>query len=358
MQVKNLFDTHTHLTLDEPLESIVRGTKWFMEAGGIERIGFLALKAFGRKSFHCLGNSKCLYLKSVFAPYAYAGFSLDWNGKYTADSLAEQVLTAMKSGFDCWKVIEGKPNVQKELNIRLDDGILDKAFALAEREGFPVVVHIADPPAVFESGEYMPADEYRLQLFRVLERHKNLVIVIAHMGFMSDTPERVEKLLNTYPNLYLDNVPAPEEYFAMSAKHEEWKRIHTQYPTRFLFGSDRGSHGAAHFSKEEYLQNFPQTLSYQMRLYTENGPCDGRHPFPGVEELWGTEWYGLGLDGETVLRIFRDNALKLYGEPKPINYECLYAYAKEEFAAQGVSPSQEEDFTLIKAECALHGVEL
>ena len=120
--------------MDFPLEQSEQAFRWFMEAGGIERINFLALNAHAFFQETQLDNSKCLYLKSVFAPYGYAGYCLDYSKPNTAESFLEQIKLAVKAGFDCWKIIEAKPNSQRVWKHRMDEDIYELAFAYAKDE--------------------------------------------------------------------------------------------------------------------------------------------------------------------------------------------------------------------------------
>ncbi len=359
MKVKKYNDSHTHISFDTPLDETILGFKWVMEASNTERINFLALNAHTFFEETQLDNSKCLYLKAAFAPIGYAGCCLDYSEGMTRERAYQQIKRAKEAGFDCWKIIESKPNSQSVWGYRLDDEIYEDAFAYAEREQFPLILHVADPVQEWETSYktgYLPREEYHQQVFNVLKRHPNLVITLAHMGYLCEYPDLVEEFFETYPNFYLDNVPGPEAYFVMSDLHERWSKIIEKYSHRILFGTDRGNHGTAGYTKEQWLKEFPETVSYEKRFFESKGKCDGRHPFPGLEEHWGTEWNGMGISDEAFNNIFFDNFMRIYGEPKPIDYALLYEIAKHEFALPAKSKSLKEDFETIKKMCQEHGV--
>ena len=359
MKTNIINDSHTHISMDFSLREDVKGFKWIMEETGTERIQFLALNAHPFFAETQLDNSKCLYLKSAFAPYGYAGYCLDYTRERTPDGFEKQISDARKAGFDCWKIIEAKPNSQKVWGYAMDDDIYERAFAFAEKNKFPIILHTGDPEVMWKNEYaegYLTKAEYREQVERVLKRHPDLIMTIAHFGFMGSEPERVKDLLDTYKTLYFDLVPAPEEYFAISKKPEKWKNLFENYSDRFIFGTDRGNHGTDGFTREKWFKNYPETASYQKRLFLENGKCDGRHPFPGLEEHWGTEWYGLNISDKAYNDIFYNNFITIYGDPKPINYNMLYDYAKYEFSLPSKSKTLKEDFEEIKRECEKHGV--
>ena len=93
-------------------------------------------------------------------------------------------------------------------------------------------------------------------------------------------------------------------------------------------------------------------------MLTKDGKYDGRHPFPGLEEHWGTVLYGLNLSDEAFNNIVYNNFMRIYGEPKPINYECLHEIAKYEFALPSKSPYLKSDYEIILNECRSHGVKI
>ena len=181
MKTKKIIDSHVHISMDFPLEQSEKGFRWFMEAGGIERINFLALNAHTFFQETQLDNSKCLYLKSVFAPYGYAGYCLDYSKPNTAEGFLEQIKLAVKAGFDCWKIIEAKPNSQQVWKHRMDEEIYEPAFAYAEKTRFPIIVHVGDPIGMWENeykDGYLKKEEYQQQMLNVLKRHPNLVLTL------------------------------------------------------------------------------------------------------------------------------------------------------------------------------------
>jgi len=359
MKINLLNDSHTHVSMDVSLKETIVSFKRVNERTNVVRINFLALNGHITYAETQLDNSKCLYLKSKFAPYGYAGYNIDHSKKTDAQGILEQVKLAQEAGFDCWKIIEGKPNSQCVWKQRIDSDDYELAFKYAEETQFPIIIHVADPSVYFntdysDKSIFLSKKEYQDEIINVLERHPNLLITIAHMGFMGDNPLYVEELLNKYPNLHFDNVPGPEEYFEMSKHQPEWKRIHNEYSTRFLFGTDRGNHGLEGKTVEEWFKCYPETASYQRRFYENDGLCDGRHPFPGLEEYWGTEWNALGITDEAYNNIFYDNFIRIYEDPRPINYKILKELAEYEFALPSKSKYLKEDLQDILIECEKH----
>jgi hypothetical protein len=83
------------------------------------------------------------------------------------------------------------------------DPQLDEAWKLIERAGAPVVIHCGSGP---HGGEFTGPQP----IFELVERHPNLVLVIAHMGM----PEYTEfaELARRAPNVYLDTTMVGSEF--------------------------------------------------------------------------------------------------------------------------------------------------
>ena len=354
MKIDKFNDSHTHISMDVSLKDDIQSFKWIMETSNTERINFLALNAHVFFQETQLDNSKCLFLKSAFSPNGYAGYCMDYTKDVSPEGFLEQIKLAYNAGFDCWKIIESKPNSQKVWGHAVDEPLYDLAFAFAEEKKFPIIVHVADPIQEWDTSYkegFLKKEEYRQQLFNVLERHPNLVLTFAHFGFMGDKPELVEKLFNKYDSVYLDTVPAPEEFFVISEYHDKWKYIFNTYSEKILFGTDRGNHSVKGYTKQEWLKNFPPINEYITRILRKDGPCDGRFPFPGLEERWGTEFYGLNINDNAYNNIVYNNFIRIYGKPRKINFHLLYEIAKHEFSLPSKSPYKEEDYNLIVNTC-------
>ena len=347
---EKVIDSHVHISMDAPLPETIKSWQWWMEKGRIDRINFLALNA--HVTFECteLNNSKCLFLKTQFPGKAYAGYCLDYSKERSKEGFLNQIKMAYEAGFDCWKIIESKPNSQCVWKLRIDDDIYDAAFKFAEDNKFPIIIHVADPDIFFETDYkdgFLTKWEYQEQALNVLKRHPNLILTFAHFGFFGDKPDLVKDLIKTYPGVHFDNVPGPEEYFVIAKNPLVWKEIMEKNSTRFIFGTDRGNHAPWNDSKEKYFKKFPETVTYGTNMLVKDGIYDGRHPFPGLEEHWGTELYGLGLSPEAYNNIVYNNFMRIYGEPKRVNLKLLKEITEHEFSLPSKSKYLKEDKKII-----------
>jgi len=361
MKINLVNDSHVHLSFDTSLPGTEKAWRLWQERCGVERINFLALNAHEGFEIPELHDARCLYLKARFGEMGYAGFCLDYHRPETRDEILIDLKDACAGGFDCWKIIEGKPDVQNGLKHSIDSDFYEPCFAFAEAAEFPIVCHVADPIQMWGKGGkyekgFLPKEEYQNAALRILRRHPNLRWTFAHFGFFSDRPVFVEKLLETYPYLMFDNVPAPEEYFVQSAHAAEWHAIFESHPERFLFGTDRGPHPVGLLSSNEYFVRFPETVSYQKRIYLGKGIIDGRYPFPGYEDRWGTEWQALDLNDEAYNDLVFYNFLRRYGlKPREVNPQYLLNLANHDYSLPSSSKTKREDYALIRAYCEERG---
>ncbi|MBQ8295686.1 MAG: amidohydrolase family protein [Clostridia bacterium] len=351
--MKSSNDSHVHMTIDDDLKSSAYGFELYRQGSGIDRIAFLGLNpVLPTRPCAYNQNAKCLYLKEYFKEKGYAGFSLEYFDKISADGFLDQLKMGYEAGFDCWKVIEGKPNIQKILGFSLDDEIYDKTYDFAEQKGIPVIMHVADPEWLWEKelkDGYHSRKYYQDQAVNVLKKHPDLKLNLAHFGFMSDMPDRVVELFNQYPSLCFDTVPAPEEFFEMSKNPKVWREIFIEYNQRYMFGSDRGNHTAKGMTEAEFHKVYPtDSAPYSRKFFELDGWYDARSSWPNATNPFGTELYGLALPEDVVENIFYNNFFKFFNKRKEVDFDILATYAKEGFSRPKTSKYHDEDYQTLK----------
>lgn len=113
---------------------------------------------------------------------------------------------------------------------------MDEVLAYLVAEKMPVLWHIRVADHVAEMEE------------RILKRHPDLKVVIAHYGVAFWRPESGElaelaRLLEAYPNLYFDTSLGTRKILvdglAVMGRHrEKFRDLMTKYPGRFVMGTD------------------------------------------------------------------------------------------------------------------------
>lgn len=222
--------------------------------------------------------------------------------------------------------------------VPVDDPGLDPVFEACATLGLPVSIHTADPKAFWQPpdssneryeelqvhpgwsfyGQPVPTwDALMGQLERRIARHPNTTFISVHFGNAAEEPERVERMLRTYPNLYIDTAARIPEF----GRHPSprMRKLFIDYQDRILYGTDLGvgreawelmlgSTGAQPPTPEDVRQFFESSYAY---FETNNQAIPSPTPIQG---RWSV--HGLGLPRDVLRKLYRDNAVKLLGLSK------------------------------------------
>ena len=197
--------------------------------------------------------------------------------------------------------------------MHIDDPRMDTLLEKCGELGMPINIHVGEPQWFYESMDstndgLMNAYSWRLdnqeginlqEVVKTLEnavaKHPNTIFVACHLANCNHDLEMLGRLLDKYPNLYADfsaryaeNAPVPR----YTAKFFE------RYQDRLLYGTDMG------FDKSMYGVTFRILETADEHFYET--------------ELFNYHWalHGLDLNDEILKKIYKDNAVKLYGKLK------------------------------------------
>jgi predicted TIM-barrel fold metal-dependent hydrolase len=208
--------------------------------------------------------------------------------------------------------------------VPVDDVRLAPIWNLAGDLGMPVIIHTGEPPAFWQPvdvhneryaellenpswslyGADNPSREALMeQRERLLARHPRTNIIGAHFGMNPDDLAYAARLMDTYPNYYVDMSSVIQE---LGRQPYSARRFFIRYQDRILFGTD-GGYGlvadgegwtpermfASHF---EFLETDNEYIDYPMADITKQGK-------------WHV--YGLDLPDEVLEKIYVGNAEKL-----------------------------------------------
>jgi predicted TIM-barrel fold metal-dependent hydrolase len=301
-------DFHNHLDAQNPAD-VVR----IMDACGIERIVNITMKV----------GDEALAILRRFHAYAPERFStiawMDWSGLHSPD-FRERTVENLRSfieagacGLKIWKDLGLQLRDTNGELLRIDDIRLAPLFDEAATLRVPVMFHIADPDAFFLPidrfneryeelaahpdwsfhGSHYSKDELLEQRDRVFARHPQTTFVAAHMAEKPENMGYLDKLLSTYPNVFVD----------MSARTAELGRqpytardFFLKHADRILFGTDL----------------VPSVEMYRLHFrFLET--ADEYFEYPSHASRQG-RWniYGLRLPDEVLRKIYRENALRLF----------------------------------------------
>jgi predicted TIM-barrel fold metal-dependent hydrolase len=182
------------------------------------------------------GNSLALYKQ-------YPERIIPFWGDYSisVESFAEQAEQKLNEGYKGLGEISLRhapvPDASVETKNPADSGAMKKIADIAAKHNILVTVH-----------HETDFDE----LERLLDHNKNAKIVLAHAGRMNyDVPFRIDRLMSTHPNLYVDlsqqiplfktKIEQDEAYYLLLANgkiNPIWKHLLEKFPDRFFVGGD------------------------------------------------------------------------------------------------------------------------
>jgi len=203
----------------------------------------------------------------------------------------------------------------------VDDPGLDPMFEACGRLGMPVSIHTADPkvfwnPVTPDNERYeelkshpgwsfydagvVPWSDMLDQLERRIARHPRTTFVSVHFGNAAEEPDRVARMLRTYPNLYIDTAARIPEF----GRHPAEKMRAFFLPGDLVLGS-----GGDELPKPEEIDLFFRS-SYRYFQTSEILPS----PTP-IQGRWTIN--AINLPREVLEKIYFRNAQKVMGLALP-----------------------------------------
>lgn len=220
----------------------------------------------------------------------------------------------------------------------VDDPGLDPVFEACARLGFPVTIHTADPKVFwspvtpaneryeelkshpgwsFYDAGVAPWSDMLDQLERRIARHPRTTFVSVHFGNAAEEPDRVARMLRTYPNLYIDTAARIPEFGRHPA--EKMRAFFLEFQDRILYGTDLGvghepgdlvlGSGGDELPKPEEIDLFFRS-SYRYLQTPEILPS----PTP-IQGRWSVN--GINLPRDVLEKIYFRNAHKVMGIALP-----------------------------------------
>ena len=318
--MRPIYDCHAHATELDLKKSI--GMLDVMSSIGVERAALLALTYKSTVS-----NLYLLDLKRRYGRIKLSVFGMINNRDMYKDIPFEtQARAIMELGCDGIKMMYN-PIARKALGYGVDDERYEKMFSYLEENGIPVIMHVNDPESYwvvrdltpteiardwgyFKEG-FLSKEEIYDETFRMLDRHPRLKVVLAHFYFLSRDIDEATRVMETYPEVCFDLTPGWEMYVGFSEKPEEWRTFFKKYSDRILFGTDSADD-----------KRFNAEINLLVRMALER---DGEFLMPCYRECTVT---GLGLDGETLDKIYYKNYERLFGNINEVNLPLMREYAE------------------------------
>jgi predicted TIM-barrel fold metal-dependent hydrolase len=206
--------------------------------------------------------------------------------------------------------------------VPIDDPRLDALWAKAGELRVPVLMHVTDPTPFFSPvdrfneryeelrdfpdwsffGRASAAKDTLLrQREHVLKKHPHTIFIGAHFG---DNPENlayVGRLLDTYPNYYVDIASRLPE---LGRQPFSAREFFVKYQNRIVFGTDGGyalKEGA--WSPARFFGTYFEFLETRNEYF--------EYPLAGISKQGRWRIYGLDLPDDVLTKIYYDNAARL-----------------------------------------------
>lgn len=328
-----LIDAHTHLS---PFAIPV--IRRIMDENGIEVMVNLS---GGNQADRGLDLS--LKMSRVLQGRVFHCYNPDWSRVDEPDFAVVEALRlqdAVSRGFVCLKISKALGLYVRTDNgvlLAVDDPMLDPLWEAAGRLDIPVYQHVADPKAFFEPmdernerydelrlhphwsfhGGDWPSWSEMLDAFeRLVSRHPETTFIGVHFGNAAEEPERVARMLDAYPNYFIDIAARVPEF----GRHDpdRMRDFFIKYQDRILFGTDIGispRHLMLGSSGEDEPTTDDARRFYATHFrYFETRDRQMDHPTP-IQGRWKID--AIGLPGEVLDKLYRGNALRLLRPPLP-----------------------------------------
>ncbi len=231
-------------------------------------------------------------------------------GEWAAARLREQAARGAQ-GLKIWKPFGLSVKDQHGNLVAVDDTRLDPIWATAGELNLPVMIHVADPVALFDPLDArnerweelhahpdwrFPSPPFPPFLFIVealanlVSRHPITTFIGAHVGCYAENLEWVGQLLDRCPNFYVDIGARIGE---LGRQPYTARRFFMKYADRILFGTDAGPDLDTYRLYYRFLETDDEYFNYN----TGDVPLQGR---------WHV--YGLYLPDDVLDKVYRRNA--------------------------------------------------
>jgi len=236
-------------------------------------------------------------------------------GEWAANRFRQQVARGA-DGLKIWKPLGLSIKDPAGELIPVDDERLDPIWRTVGELGLPVIIHVADPVAFFDTINptnerweelaahpdwHFPSPPYPAfmtimeQLANLVARHPNTTFIAAHVGCYAENLQWVGDLLDRCPNFYVDIAARIAE---LGRQPYTARRFFLRYADRILFGSDLPANVDMYQLHYRFLETDDEYFDYSLHEI----PPQGR---------W--QVYGVFLPDDVLKKVYYENAARLMG---------------------------------------------
>ena len=201
------------------------------------------------------------------------------------------------------------PGTMERRGLKLDSPQLAPFFdAIVERR-MAVMTHVGDPDTWYctkyaDFGKYGARDDHYAMWAHVMERYPDVPWVGAHMAGNPENLDRLQSLLDRFPNLSLDCSATRWMVREISARRDEAREFFIKNADRIMWGSDQVSGDDRGF-------DFLASRWWAHRKLWETAYIGPSPIFdPDLPEDQQPQARGLALPDEVLQKMYHDNAVR------------------------------------------------
>ena len=326
-------DVHMHIGPDGIPRAVALMNKWGI-AGGVNLSGmYPGPPRHGLETqLQAAASTNGRLVVFANADFRRVVRDVDYGKKMAADLVESKRLGAR--GLKIPKGLGlGYPNPDRSGLLPVDDPGLDPLFEQAGKLGMPVAMHVGDPKAFWQPstpdnerwdelqahpewsfyGQPVPSWEQLYAAFeRRVARHPRTIFIGVHFGNDPEDPDRVARMLDKHPNLYIDTAARIPEM----GRHDpvKMRRFFEKYQDRILFGTDTGVGPEDADMMYGSTGPLPPTAADEERFfrsswrYFETRDKQFESPTP-IQGRWKID--GIGLSDAILRKVYYENAARL-----------------------------------------------
>ncbi len=317
-----IFDSHTHIWNTSHIKEVLAE----QTALGIKRqIVIVHSKEVLDKVVDWFPND------FVFAKYLSTADII----AFRIENIIDEIRSMRANGFSLakmWAAPAWRNYIKAESGaFHLTDPRLRPLFETLIEEGFPLLLHVADPDTYYattyeNSAVYGTKEEHLHELEQLLISYPDLQFQLAHFAAQPEIHrlDNLAKWFDEYPNFVIDTASSRWMARELSKNPDIARKFLIKYSTRVLFGTDATLN--RHVSQENRSvskrKSFPKDSSfspYMLRLIAQrilwetnerNVPLP--FPDPDTQASGGTFINGLNLPEGTLENLYWHNAQRFY----------------------------------------------
>jgi predicted TIM-barrel fold metal-dependent hydrolase len=336
-----ILDCHVHYGDPEFKDGLIQ----VMDQMGVEKFNVVCTPHPTRLSL----IPDALHLKAHLPDRVFVFGGLDISALFTASEkagmeFARYVDILLGMGCDGVKMIEGKPDMRKRLQIPAFDGpVYQPYWEKMDASGTPLIFHVNDPAEFWDpekipgwakesgwfygDGTYINNEAQYQEIINVLRRYPNLKVVFAHFLFLSQDLPRLAGYLDMFPGMHIDLTPGIEMYHNFAGNLEKTREFFIKYQDRILFGTDIGAK-AMLASPENGIEPGESKIRHQLvkGFLEKEGELVLDTSQGYLFDKFGGNFKGIKLPDDVLKKICHRNFERLAGEtPRPLNPEKIIA---------------------------------